>query len=593
VVVRPIDDADGRPEQLLAVCRDITDRKQAELAAREEAKLAAFRADIAVEVARGGELGPVLQQLTQVVVHHTDVVLARIWMVETDTPTLRLAATSGLYVNGHGGIMIGEGVIGQVAATKRAHITHNIPEEPAIGDAGWAAREGLTSFAAFPLLFESKVLGVLAVMSRSRLAPGVIREIRLLADAVALVVQRKNAEDERAHLLEEAMNARNAAVAASRAKDDFLAALSHELRTPLNPVLLLASDGAADPELPARVRATFETIRNNVRLEAKLIDDLLDLTRITHGKLELDLKPLDLNVAIREAVQIVSDNLEKGRLKLDLHLADGHAMVMADPTRLHQVFWNILNNAAKFTPAGGKITVQSELLDNKRVLVRITDTGIGMKSEDLKRVFDPFRQIESRKGGLGLGLTISRQLLERQQGTIRALSAGVGQGSTFEIELPLIDVPVDAIGAVGAPESPVKPAPLLVNSEEEKKKKLLLVEDHGPTRNTLRDLLVRRKFEVVVASTVAEAVTRTRENEFDLVISDLGLPDGDGFKLLATLREEAPEIRAVALSGYGTEDDRERSAAAGFVAHLTKPIGIEMLDKTIAGILHSGNGSSR
>lgn len=593
VVLRPISDADGHPEQLLAVCRNITERKKNELAAQEEARLVALRADIGVEVARGGELAPILQQLAQILVHHTDVVLAQIWLKQPDTPALKLSATAGIYLNTRPEIVIGEGRIGGIAATKRAHITHQITDDPDVCDSDWARREGLTSFAGYPLLFESKMLGVLTVMSRVRLEARLLREIGLIADAIALVIQRKTADDERARLLQDAMNARNTALAASRAKDDFLATLSHELRTPLNPVLLLASDGAENPEFPPHIRSIFETIRNNVRLEAKLIDDLLDLTRITHGKLELDMREVDINTAVAEAVEIVSSNLEKHQLVISLNLEAKPSIVTADPVRLQQVLWNILNNAAKFTPKGGQITILTTTLENHRVLVRITDSGVGMREADLERVFNAFLQLENRKGGLGLGLAISRQILELHNGNIRALSEGVGKGSTFEIELPLLTSPSQHPLSEAPPPAVKKPAarkePTNGHGREGQatnaKSRILLVEDHPSTRSTLRTLLVRRNFDVVIAGSVEEGLTLFDDGSYDLVVSDLGLPDGSGHQLLSEIRKKNPHIKAIALSGYGTEEDRARSRDAGFGAHLTKPVSIDILDKTITAIL--------
>ena len=269
-------------------------------------------------------------------------------------------------------------------------------------------------------------------------------------------------------------------------------------------------------------------------------------------------------------------------------------MVMADSVRLQQVFWNILNNAAKFTPPEGTITVESVLSAKRTVIVRITDSGIGMTEADLNRVFDAFQQVESRQGGLGLGLTISRQLLARQHGSIRALSDGPGKGSTFEIELPLADPNAATVRAKTPAGSELKEAVVSVYASEVagKKMRLLLVEDHGLTRNTLRALLVRRKFDVTVAGSVAEALSLIDQGEFDLIISDLGLPDGDGYHLLASVRAKLPDIRAVALSGYGTEEDRMRSAEAGFIAHLIKPISIDVLDKTIATILQPASSTA-
>jgi len=246
---------------------------------------------------------------------------------------------------------------------------------------------------------------------------------------------------------EEAMlKARDRALAASRAKDNFLAALSHELRTPLTPVLLLASEEAVNPRHAPAVRADFEMIAKNVALEARLIDDLLDLTRITRGKLALDWSPTDANVVLNDALAAVGAEFEEKKIELRLELAAPRHRLMADPVRLQQVFWNVLKNAAKFTPAGGRVTIGTSVVDRCRLLVRVTDTGIGMTAPELARVFEAFAQGDHaegghRFGGLGLGLAITERLVQLHGGSIRATSPGRGLGSTFEIELPLAEVP--------------------------------------------------------------------------------------------------------------------------------------------------------
>ena len=594
VVVLPILDAAGHPEQLLATCRDVTDRKRAELAALEEARLASLRADVAVEVARGGDLGPILQQLAQLILHHAEAAHVRIWLT-SDENTLELTASAGLFaqLNSHEArIALGEGRVGTIAASKRPHVTHQVAADPDIGDPEFARREGIISFAGFPLLFESQLLGVVAVLSRHRIEPRLVRELGLSCDAVALLIQRKRAEDARNRLLQEAMTARNEAVTASRAKDDFLATLSHELRTPLNPVLLLASDAAEDPSLPPDIRSTFETIRNNVVLEAKLIDDLLDLTRIARGKLTLDLERVDMNRSVADAVNVVMSELGKRSIKIELNLEPTPAYVIADPVRLQQVFWNVLNNAVKFTPHGGLISVRSWTTPAGRAVVQVRDTGIGMRPEHLAHIFDAFSQVERRSGGLGLGLSISRQLIEALHGTIRALSDGLGKGSTFEIELPLDpETTVDGVkrGADGgeSKHAGTKRRSARVPSGDGASRRLLLIEDHASTRNALRRLLTARHFEVEVASSLAEARKRMEKGPYDLVISDLGLPDGDGHTLIAELTRQQPELRAIALSGFGTIEDRARSRAAGFRGHLTKPVTIDALDQVIRETLNS------
>ena len=244
---------------------------------------------------------------------------------------------------------------------------------------------------------------------------------------------------------EELRTAKEVAERASKAKDDFLAALSHELRTPLNPVLLLASEGAEDAELPARVRADFATIRDNCELEARLIDDLLDLNRIVHGKLALQKRSIDCNLILDDAIAIVEPELKRKKIVLTVNQKDAPCPLNADRTRLQQVFWNVLKNAAKFTPEKGEITINTSIdPDKKNMTITIADTGIGLTDEETKKIFNAFSQGEHAEstgahkfGGLGLGLSITQKLIKMHEGTISAQSEGRDKGSTFTIHLPL------------------------------------------------------------------------------------------------------------------------------------------------------------
>jgi PAS domain S-box-containing protein len=393
------------------------------------------------------------------------------------------------------------------------------------------------------------------------------------------ITQQKQAEREleRAH---------KEAVAASRAKDDFLAALSHELRTPLNPVLLLASDSAQNPELPAEIRAQFATIRNNVELEARLIDDLLDITRITHGKLSLNTGQLDVHAVLKDAIATVQSELNQKQISLTLKLAEGKPAMKGDAVRLQQIFWNVLKNAVKFNTEGGKIIVETSVLaDGEKIAVKITDTGIGLTAQEISRIFNAFSQgdhagneASHRFGGLGLGLSISRMLVELHAGGIHATSAGRGQGATFVIELPL--APASQSNGDSTP-----PDPSAKNGSQNGAKKkfgmrILLVEDHEPTRTALSHLLTRRDCKVTTATSVAEARTFARQENFDVVVSDIGLPDGNGYALMSELRKNFG-LKGIALTGYGMEQDVLRGQEAGFVAHLTKPVRMESLEKAL------------
>lgn len=366
---------------------------------------------------------------------------------------------------------------------------------------------------------------------------------------------------------------KEAAEAANRTKDDFLAALSHELRTPLNPVLMIASELEHSPEVSERLREDFALIRKNVELEARLIDDLLDLTRVLRGKLQLNVQHTDLHISLRQAIGILQADSQEKQLRLVLDLAAVRTTVSGDAARLQQIFWNVLKNAIKFTPPQGKIWIRTRNIPGNLIRVEVADTGIGIEPGDEEQIFQAFVQSSKttghRFGGLGLGLSISRLLAELHHGRIWAESAGRNAGATFIVELPLAMAPAEAL--------PEETEPARTSAT---KLRILLVEDHEQTRKTLQRLLGRRGHQVTVAATVAEGRQLAEDDSFDLLVSDLGLPDGSGEDLMKEVRR-SKQIKGIALSGYGMEEDVQRSLQAGFAAHLTKPINIEVLDQAI------------
>ncbi|HEU6449208.1 MAG TPA: response regulator [Verrucomicrobiae bacterium] len=401
------------------------------------------------------------------------------------------------------------------------------------------------------------------------------------------ILQRKTAEEALRQMnteLETRVNDRTAELkrahddllAASRAKDEFLAVLSHELRTPLNPVLLLASEMAVNQSLPAEIRADFNTIRKNVELEARLIDDLLDLTRITRGKVILEKQFLDAHKVLRDAIANVQADAEHKNIFLKVKLNAPEYAVLGDAVRLQQIFWNLLKNAIKFTASGG-VSVETANMNGK-LAIKISDTGIGMNTTEVANVFNAFAQTgnQHRFGGLGLGLAISQKLVEFHFGEIRAESEGPDKGSTFTVELPVVAAKINGHDVPELSSSAPK-----TDDKQNSAIRILLVEDHEPTRSTLVYLLSRRKYAVTAAATLAEARKLAENQRFELVISDIGLPDGTGYDLMIELRKRSA-VCGIALTGYGMEEDLARSQAAGFVVHLTKPVRIQSLENALA-----------
>jgi PAS domain S-box-containing protein len=439
-------------------------------------------------------------------------------------------------------------------------------------------KEGIRSLAFIPITYENRLLGKFMIYFNAPhlFTHNELRPAQTIASQVAFAIEREN-------VTQQLKRAHDEVLTASRAKDHFLATLSHELRTPLNPVLLLASDAVDNQDLPPRVRADFNTIRKNVEMEARLIDDLLDLTRIERGKIILEKRLLDPHSVLRDAVAQVREEINQKQINLVLQLKAARHTVFADAVRLQQIFWNLLKNAVKFTPENGKIMVETSS-DGNKILVKISDTGIGILPQEMAGIFNAFSQNENsgtnghRFGGLGLGLSISQKLAEFHSGKILAASEGRDKGASFTLELPVATAA--EAGRNSASQGEPEGAP---SGGTAKNIRILLVEDHEPTRTTLAGLLVRRRYQVAEAGTVAEARELAGKRSFDLLITDIGLPDGNGYDLMSELAKKN-QLRGIALTGYGMEHDVARSENVGFDAHLTKPVRIQSLEAALAEV---------
>lgn len=354
---------------------------------------------------------------------------------------------------------------------------------------------------------------------------------------------------------------------AAKAKDRFLAMLSHELRTPLTPVLATLSDWELHGRLPAERQRELLMVRNNVAVQARLIDDLLDISRIVHGKLELSPVTVDVNPLLEATRELFADACRSRGISLFLDARASESHVKADPARLRQILWNITGNALKFCTRGDRIDLASGNPQSGRLRVTVSDTGAGMSQSTRERIFEPFMRggDGASADGLGLGLPIARALVEAQGGTLFAESEGLGRGARFTMEFPTV--------ARGEPVRPPIPSPAGAL-------RILLVEDHPDTADVLASLLGKFGHDVRPCRSIAEANRAAMESEFDLVICDVGLPDGTGIEFLRTFRKTST-APAVALTGYGSPADIERCMAAGFAAHLTKPIDIGRLDAVI------------
>ena len=374
-------------------------------------------------------------------------------------------------------------------------------------------------------------------------------------------------------------------IAANAAKDQFLAQLSHELRSPLTPVIAMV--GELEAELPDSepVKGALEVVRRNVELEARLIDDLLDITRISKGKLQLSFEPISIHQILQRAYEICRNEIEAKNLEVNFALRAVHPYVEGDPARLQQVFWNLIKNSVKFTPEKGRISIETLNPAPNNIEVRVIDTGIGIEPQAIDKIFDAFEQGQSditrRFGGLGLGLTISKTLIEAHGGHIRVQSSGKNQGATFTIELNTVERPIERDGH-GEDLSADRKPDVAVTSD----RRLLLVDDHYDTCLSMKRMLERRGYQITVAHSAEQAVEKVRTQEFDLLISDIGLPDRSGYELMRELRLNK-RLPGIALSGFGSEQDVNQAREAGFAEHLTKPINFERLEKTIQSLLSS------
>jgi PAS domain S-box-containing protein len=575
-VCTPDLDASGRVHGVVALAHDIDDRKRAEEALRRAAERAERLRSVVVALAQA----LTEEQVAHVIIHQglqtLGAVAGGVTRVTADGQSLAFVAHTGYNP-------------AVIAQWERFALDANMPLAVAartrvpIFIASLTEREqsypGLPAFlltgppgasASIPLTIGDRLLGALVLAwSQATQFTGEDKEFIL-----ALSQQCAQALD-RAQLYAAERRARTSAEASDRAKDQFLAVLSHELRTPLMPVISAAGMLENDALATAHVRRLAAMIRKNAELEARLIDDLLDLTRVSQGKLALQLEPVDAHATVRDVLRACAAELECKKLHLELELAAAEHMVSADPARLQQVIWNLVKNAAKFSPAGSHLAIASANGAAGRLTLTVADQGIGIEPELLPRIFNAFEQggsdVTRRFGGLGLGLAISKAFIEAQGGTITATSAGPGCGATFAIDLPLAREAARAAPVAVAPE----PAP---------GRCILLVEDHEDTALLLAELLKMHGYTVKVAGTVASALRLAESHAFDLVVSDLGLPDGTGLDLMRQLsmRHGVP---GVALSGYGFDTDVRAARAAGFREHITKPVSPAVLLRVLARLL--------
>jgi signal transduction histidine kinase/CheY-like chemotaxis protein len=439
---------------------------------------------------------------------------------------------------------------------------------------------------------DSPALVFLRLKSRESASHRFVLLNRKIDELAKEVRERQRAEEERSQLLVREQMARAEAERLNRLKDEFLATLSHELRTPLNAILGWSHVLLARKPDESTMNRAIETIERNARSQSRLIDDLLDISRIITGKIRLNVQAIELVAVIESAIDTVQPAADAKEIRLQSVLDPSAGPVLGDTERLQQLIWNLLSNAIKFTPKGGRVQIGLKRI-NSHVEISVTDTGQGISAEFLPFVFDLFRQADSSLtrsfGGLGLGLAIVRQLVELHGGTVSVESSGEGQGATFTVNLPVMIITpmiheAERVHPTVGGSSSFDFSPRLDGL------KLLIVDDEADARDLLTYTLEMCGAEVIAANsaTAAIAVLTQASSSIDVLISDIGMPDEDGYELLRQVRALTPEqggrIPAVALTAYARTEDRRATLLAGFQSHIAKPVEAAELVAVIANL---------
>ena len=429
-----------------------------------------------------------------------------------------------------------------------------------------------------PLSYEDRVIGTLTI-------------IEDVTERVAREVELQDQIEARSRLLSSEKLARNEAERANRLKDEFLATVSHELRNPLNAILGWAHMLRLGKLTPTNAERAVETIYRNAKSQAQLVADLLDVSRIISGKLRLDVRTVDLLYIVNAAIDSIRPTADAKSIRLQTMLDPAAAQISADADRLQQVVWNLLTNAVKFTPKGGRIHVKVQRIDS-HVQIVVSDSGVGISKEFLPHVFDRFRQADASStrihGGLGLGLSIVHQLVDLHGGAVSVLSEGEGKGATFTVTLPFVGV----VSNQNEPEvvPPIQSDEILSfdGLPSLDGLKILVVDDEADTRDLIREVLKECGSEVITSSSAAEALVAIEQHKPDILISDLGMPDEDGYSLITKIRalpsERGGHIPAAALTAYARAEDRMRVLRSGFQFHLPKPVDSAELVTVVASL---------
>jgi PAS domain S-box-containing protein len=577
LAVSPMRDASGRVFGASKIARDITDRRRAEAAIREALQRLEVLYRLVDEVGRVDDVAEVCEAAVDAIVS-VGADRASVLLFD-DAGVMRFRAWRNLS-DGYRAAVDGHSPWSRDTKDPAPVLIGDVRTDASLGALrDVIAAEGIGALAFVPLTADGRLLGKFMIYydTAHAFSAAEVRLAETIGHHVAFGLGRLLAEASIANLFAAERAARAEADAANHAKDQFLAVLSHELRTPLNAILgwarLLRAGHLGEAE---RARASG-IIERNAQLQAQLVADLLDVSRIAAGKMEIERIPVDLVLVVREALETVLADAHAKKLAIVTDLDDAAGEVLGEARRLQQVVSNLLLNAIKFTPDGGRVELTLRRHETSARLT-VRDTGIGIEPALLARVFDPFEQGDTtttrRHQGLGLGLAIVRRLVALHGGTIRADSAGTGQGATFTVDLPVLAV---RIGPGRAGEETGRAAPA-VNGGETQALQVLVVDDQPDARDLLAVVLGDHGMTVHTAGSAAEALEMLAAQAVDVLISDISMPDMDGYQLIESVRAlGGRNIRAVAVTAYTGRDVRERALAAGFDAHATKPVDPEDL----------------
>jgi PAS domain S-box-containing protein len=568
----PIKDESGSISGVVLVFRDVTAQRQAERDLRERAAVSAFEAETGTVLTRSASIDEMLSRCADIMVRHLNGAFARVWLLNERENVLELRASAGQYTHldgAHSRIAVGQYKIGLIAESRKPTLTNAVVGDLRVHDQDWARREGMVAFAGYPLLVGEKLVGVLAMFARHELLKTTLQAMAFVAGSMALAIEQKRQANELRKIAAELSEA-------DRRKNEFLAMLAHELRNPLAPIRNALQIVKLTHGKDEAVQTASEMMERQIGHMVRLVDDLLDISRITRGKIDLRRELVELSSIVSQAVETCRPTIEAARHELTVTLPEHPVFLHADAARLSQVFSNLLNNACKYSEPAGRIWLSAERQANEAV-VSVRDAGIGISREMLPKIFEMFTQVdqslERSQGGLGIGLTLVQRLVEMHGGSVTAMSAGPALGSEFVVRIPIA---VDQ--AVG------RPKPTMALSIAPISRRILVVDDNRDSATSLAALLKLSGNETQTAYDGLQAMEAAASFRPDVMLLDIGLPKLNGYEVARKIREQpwGKKLMLVALTGWGQEEDRKKSQEAGFDAHMIKPVDHSALAKLLA-----------